>query len=118
MHRLSARDVDVITRNRHTRSHFQFVNKEYFMKLILLICATLTPTFAFAWDAVGVFHHPEKVVIQINEYGDAERLQSWMNAMGSHDLPEVSFLNSNDDSLKALITAGEHVIYASKKTLK
>ncbi len=49
------------------------------MKFLALFTALLLTNVALAaQDSVGVFHRPEKVIVLINEIGEAARLQNFM----------------------------------------
>lgn len=61
-------------------------------------------SYAATWDAVGVYHNPDKVVVQINEPGaqgqPSSRLQNWMDLfLGTKPVQSLYFL-SDDESLK------------------
>lgn len=54
--------------------------KKYHMKILSLLLMILLPFHSMAAsDSVAVFYRPEKVVVVVNERGEAARLQSFMN---------------------------------------
>lgn len=73
------------------------------MKLITIAIVVFSSNLAHAWDAVAVFHKPEKVIVQINEPYPAARLEAVLTATGSTD--SWSFL-SEDESFKAQCDRG------------
>lgn len=74
------------------------------MKTCLLFAIMMiSSNLAHAWDAVGVFFRPEKVIVQINEPYPAERLEHLLSL--SDDSQSWSYL-SEDSSFKAQCARG------------
>lgn len=103
----SASDVDKLTVESQidpflTKGHSM---KSIFLALVVMISSNFVQ--AQTWDAVGVFHQQDKVIVQINEPLPSERLQWLLDTAGDGN----SWLHlSEDKTFKASCQRGTYGI--------